>query len=160
MTPEAESQGLPQGFNDELVASADEIVTRPRPQSEAFDISRSIAAERRAYDERHSAAVLADRRDPEADQARFVDPAAENAGEPLDEETLARWNDAYTVATLKDLLDENGVAYTSKASKPELIKIAAANFELAPAAETPPVGEPATVADAGTATFGGAGEAS
>jgi hypothetical protein len=167
MTPEAESQGLPQGFNDELIASPEEIVVRPRPQSEAFPIADRIAAERQAYDERHSVAALRDRRAGGDAEARFAPAEPETPGEeplvepdPVDEETRKAWDGEYTAAGLKELLDENEIRYDPKWTKPKLIALAAANFELNAGDKTVEDGaELPPVVDGGTATFGGAGAA-
>lgn len=132
MTTEAESQGLPQGFNDKLIEPGHTATRsdRPRPKSEAFDISEQTALERMRYDSRHSAEALTERRGGAVDAPEFPTP-------DLPEEERQRWRDEFTTATLAALLDEHSISHPKKATKEKLIDIAAANLTLSEPAEEP-----------------------
>ena len=138
MTPIAESQGLAQGFNDTLVSHDNDEAAelRPRPDSEARNVNDEIAAEREAYDRRHSVEELRDRRDGEP--ARFEKPAAaEKKADP--------WADV-TKADIATALHGAGVEHADlaaydksdkKVSKAQLVALAEANGMQPVVEETP-----------------------
>jgi hypothetical protein len=128
MTPDAESQGLAQGFNDKLIAPGHTATKsdRPRPRSEARSVDEEIAAERAAYDERHSTTALLERR-PDQTDARFEDAPPPANADP--------WANV-TKRQIADALKQHGaadsdviVAYEKNdkaVSKPQLVEAAEA----------------------------------
>lgn len=136
MSVAAESQGLPQGFNDELADHAiDEVPpARPRPPSEAMDVTHQAHAERMAYDERHGIPALRARRGLDADNPRGSEPYPNRKPGGTQQEEAKAYADM-TKRELVALLDEHKIprppdSAINRTKHDDLVRLAEENIAI------------------------------